>query len=585
MNMKRTILVEAESFDNLGGWVIDQQFMDIMGSAFVLAHGLGEPVEDAQTVVEFPEREKYQVWVRTRDWVAPWNAPGAPGKFQLLVNDKAVDTIFGTEGGEWDWQDGGIIEIGSKNVRLRLHDLTGFEGRCDAIVFSSETDFTPPNSGEELAAFRREALGLSEVPEDVGDFDLVVIGAGIAGICAAVAAARLGLKVALIQDRPVLGGNNSSEIRVWLGGARNCEPWAGVGDIVSELEQERRAHYGPDNIAEIYEDENKRAIIEAEENISPFTCYRANDVETDSNRITAVVAQNIITGSRIRLKGRWFADCTGDGGIGFLAGADYDITLGGHMGRCNLWNVIDTGKPSPFPRCPWAFDLSDKPFPGRSDDTGQFSRSGFLSLGAWFWESGFDHNPITEGEYIRDTNFRAMYGAWDCLKNVDKVYPHHKLNWCSHIAGMRESRRLLGDVILTKEHLLTGHKFPDGCVATGWDIDVHVPHEAYQKGFEGDEFISKALFTKYPRPFWVPYRVLYSRKITNLFMAGRDVSVTHEALGAVRVMRTGGLMGEIVGMAAYLCQKNGIPPRGVYQHYLAELQELMRTGVGRREKR
>jgi len=583
--MKQIIFVEAESFDNLGGWVIDQQFMDIMGSTFLLAHGLGEPVEDAQTVVEFPETGKYQVWVRTRDWVAPWNAPGTPGRFQLFVNDKAVDTVFGTEGSEWHWQDGGIVEIKNKDVKLRLHDLTGFEGRCDAILFSSELDFTPPNSSEELKTFRREALGLSELPENAGDFDLVVVGAGIAGICSAVSASRLGLRVALIQDRPVLGGNNSSEVRVWLGGERNCEPYPGVGDIVSELEQERKAHYGPDNIAEIYEDEKKLAIVEAEEKISLFACYRANDVEISSNQISAVIAQNIVTGQRIRCTGGWFADCTGDGCIGFLAGADYDITLKEHMGRCNLWNIIDTGAPSPFPRCPWAFDLSDKPFPGREDDKGQFSRSGLLSLGAWFWESGFNRDPIIEGEYIRDTNFRAMYGAWDCLKNVDKIYPNHKLNWCSYISGMRESRRLLGDVILTKEHLLTAHKFPDGCVATGWDIDVHVPHEAYQKGFEEDEFISKALFTKYPRPYWVPYRTLYSRNITNLFMAGRDISVTHEALGAVRVMRTGGLMGEIVGMAAYLCKKNDTTPRGVYQHHLEELKKLMKvliTGISGR---
>ena len=580
MNTRQTILIEAENFDDLGGWVVDQQFMDIMGSPFVLAHGLGEPVEDARTLVEFSETGKYRVWARTRDWVAPWNAPGAPGKFQLFVNDEAVDTVFGTEGSEWHWQDGGIVRIEDNNVRLRLHDLTCFDGRCDAIVFSSDLDFTPPDSGEQLAAFRQEALGLPEVPEDAGDFDLVVVGAGIAGICSAVSAARLGLRVALIQDRPMLGGNNSSEVRVWLGGKTNCEPYPRVGDIVSELEQEKKAHYGPDNIAEIYEDEKKLAIVE-EENISLFTCYRVNDIETSSGQITAVTAQNIITGRRIRCTGKWFADCTGDGCVGFLAGADHDMTLKSHMGRCNNWNVIETETPSPFPRCPWAFDLSDKPFPGRGNDEGQFSKRGLLSLGGWYWESGFDHDPINKGEYIRDTNFRAMYGAWDCLKNVDKAYPNHKLNWCSYISGMRESRRLLGDVVLTKEHILTDQEFPDACVATGWNIDLHVPHEAYQKGFEGDEFISVALFTKYPQPFWVPYRVLYSRNITNLFMAGRDVSVTHEALGAVRVMRTCGLMGEIVGMAAYLCKKNDASPRGVYQDHLEDLKALMRKGNGK----
>ena len=581
MNTKYTLLVEAERFDDPGGWVIDQQFMDVMGSPFLLAHGLGEPVQDAETMVDFPASGEYQVWVRTRDWVAPWNAPGAPGRFQLLVNDKPLDTVFGTEGSDWHWQDGGVIRVENTHVKLGLHDLTGFEGRCDAIVFSSDPGSIPPDSGDELADFRRKAAGLSEIPEDAGDFDLVVVGAGIAGICSAVSAARLGLKVAFIQDRPVLGGNNSSEVRVWMGGRTNCEPYPRVGDIVTELEQERRAHYGPDNTADLYEDEKKLAIVEGEQSISLFINFRVNYVEASSDRIMAVVAQNIISGQLIMCTGKWFADCTGDGCVGFLAGADCDITLKGHMGRCNNWNVIDTGKPSPFPRCPWAFDLSDKPFPGREDGEGQFSGKGLLALGGWYWESGFDYDPITEGERIRDNNFRAMYGAWDALKNVDKLYPNHKLNWCAYVSGMRESRRLMGDIILTKEHILSGHEFDDGCVATGWDIDLHLPHEAYQKGFEGDEFISKALFTRYPQPYWVPYRSLYSHNMNNLFMAGRDISVTHEALGAVRVMRTCGLMGEIVGMAAYLCRENETSPRGVYQDHLDELKALMREGVGK----
>lgn len=580
MNTSKIVLIEAESFDNIGGWVIDQQFMDIMGSPFLLAHGMGKSVSDARTAVKFQKTGKYRVWVRTRDWIAPWDVSGTPGKFQLSINGRIIDTIFGTEGKEWHWQDGGVVEIANKDVKLGLHDLTGLEGRCDAILFCADPDFCPPDSGKELEMLRRKALGLPETPEHAGDFDLVVIGAGIAGMCSAIAAARLGLKVAFIHDRPILGGNNSSEVRVWLSGEKNCEPYPRVGDIVAELEQERRAHYGPDNTADLYEDEKKFAVIEAEKSISLFTWFRVNQVEMDADKISAVIAQNVITGQRIRCTGRWFADCTGDGGVGFLAKADHDMTLNQHMGRCNNWNVIETDKPSPFQRCSWAFDLSDKPFPGREGESGQFTYSGIKSLGGWYWESGFDHDPITEGEYIRDTNFRAMYGAWDALKNVDKVYPNHKLNWSAYIAGMRESRRLFGDIILTAEHLFDGVEFPDGCVPTGWDMDLHIPHESYQSGFEGNEFLSKAIFTKYPRPYWIPYRSLYSRNVNNLFMAGRDISVTHEALGAVRVMRTGGMMGEIVGMAAYLCSKNDTNPRGVYQKHLEELKELMKRGVG-----
>jgi len=578
-----TVLIEAEAFDNPGGWVLDQQFMDQMGSPYLLAHGLGAPVEDATTAVEFPATGGYHVWARTRDWVAPWNAPGlanaatAPGKFLLVVDGKPLETVFGTEGAEWHWQDGGIVEIEKRKVPIALHDLTGFEGRCEAIIFSSAPDFTPPNEREALEVFRRKALGLPEEPDDAGEFDLVVVGGGIAGTCAALSAARLGLRVAFIQDRPVLGGNNSSEVRVWLGGETNYAPYPRIGDVVKELDQERRGHPGP---AEIYEDERKESLVETEKNISLFLNCRANAVETESGRIQAVAARHVGTGRRLRFRGGCFADCTGDGAIGFLAGADHEMTPTGHMGPSNLWSVVDTGKPSPFPRCPWAVDLSDKPFPGREGHASGYG-AGLASLGKWYWESGFNRDPIEDAELIRDANLRAMYGAWDCLKNVDCQYPNHRIEWAAYIAGKRESRRLLGDVVLTREDIESGKKHPDGCVPTSWSIDLHLPDKRYVKGFESDPFISKADFGEYKRPYWVPYRCLYSRNVENLFMAGRDISVTHEALGAVRVMRTTGMMGEIVGMAAAICKKHGATPRGVYENHLDELKHLMKRGIGK----
>lgn len=583
------VLVEAEAFSQRGGWVVDPQFMDQMGSPYLLAHGLGRPVADATTEVTLPAAGTYRVWVRTKDWVAQWQAPGAPGRFQLLVDGKPLETIFGTEGAQWHWQDGGALHATGTSVTLALHDLTGFEGRCDAILLSPDPDFVPPNQDPEMAAFRRACLGLPEEPEPAGEFDFVVTGGGIAGTCAAIAAARLGLSVALIQDRPVLGGNNSSEVRVWLQGARNKEPWPRIGDVVAELEQEKRAHYGPSNTADLYEDEKKLALVRAEPNIRLFLEHRANAVETRDGKIRAVIAQEIHSGRRVRIGGSWFADCTGDAAVGALAGADFEIHPQGRMGPCNLWNVcectdtnaINTAtaamtEPQPFPRCPWALDLTDKPFPGRSK-----TKPDTLKLGGWYWESGFDRDPIEEMEYVRDWNFRAMYGAWDAMKNVDRVLPNHRLNWSAYILGKRESRRLLGDVVLTLDDLLTGRQFPDGCAPTGWKVDLHLPDEKYEAGFEGDAFISIAHFTPYPMPFWIPYRCLYSRNVANLFMAGRDVSVTHEALGAVRVMRTGGCMGEVVGMAASLCKKHGAAPRGVYEQHLAELQDLMRRGVGK----
>lgn len=577
------VLVEAEQFDGLGGWVNDPQFMDQMGSPFLLAHGLGVPVEDATTEVELPGAGVYRVWVRTRDWVATWKAAGAPGRFRLWIDGKPLAATFGTEGATWHWQDGGTVRLDGKRAKLALDDLTGFDGRCDAILLTTDHDLVPPDSGSALLEFRRELLGLPVDPVDAGKFDLVVTGGGIAGTCAALAAARLGLEVALIQDRPVLGGNNSSEVRVWLQGARNKHPYPRVGDVVRELEQRRHAHYGPTNTADLYEDDRKLAIVRAEENLTLLLNHRANAVEMDGARIVAVIAQDTISGQRRRFAGRWFADTTGDGCIGVLAGADHEVTLEGHMGRCNLWNVKDTGRPVTFPRCPWALDLSKKPFPGRDREFPGLSRDrrGIEALGGWYWESGFDHDPIAKSEYIRDWNFRAAFGAWDALKNVDGRYPNHKLNWVAHISGKRESRRLLGDVVLTKEDVLGGKEYPDGCVPTGWSIDLHLPDPRYDKGFEGDAFIAKAHFTHYETPYWVPYRCLYSRNVPNLFMAGRDISVTHEALGTVRVMRTGGCMGEIVGMAASLCKEHDADPRAVYEEHLEELRRLMREGTGR----
>src|SRR3954451_16664505 len=148
-----SVLMEAESLKGCGGWVVDQQFMDLMGSPYLLAHGLGEPVPDAVGDVSFPIAGDYRVWVRTRDWVAPWKAPGAPGRFQLLINGQPLAATFGTEGAKWHWQDGGTIQVEAK-AAIALHDLTGFEGRCDAILFCRDAKFIPPDDGPALDALR-----------------------------------------------------------------------------------------------------------------------------------------------------------------------------------------------------------------------------------------------------------------------------------------------------------------------------------------------------------------------------------------------------------------------------------------------
>ena len=185
------------------------------------------------------------------------------------------------------------------------------------------TTLVPPNHDPELAAFRRKLLGYPRTPEPGGEFDLVVVGGGMAGTCASITAARLGLKVALVQDRPVLGGNNSSEVRVWLQGARSKEPWPRIGDVVAELEQAHRAHYGPANTADLYEDEKKLAVARAEPNLRLFLEHRVNGVETDGRQIRAVIAQDVHSGRRVpprgplfrRLHGRRRGGLSGRGGF------------------------------------------------------------------------------------------------------------------------------------------------------------------------------------------------------------------------------------------------------------------------------
>ncbi len=579
----QTILLEAESFEDPGGWVVDQQFMDQMGSPFLLAHGLGVPVKDTVTKVRFPSTGKYRIWVRTRDWVAPWKAPGAPGGFQLLIDGKPIETIFGTEGADWHWQDGGTVEIRNKQATIALHDLTGFEGRCDAVVFSSDANFKTPNDGEGLRSFRRKLLGLPDAPEDAGRYDLVVVGGGIAGTCTAVSAARLGLQVALIQNRPVLGGNNSSEVRVHLNGKINLPPYPALGNVVKELDSGKRGNAQP---ASNYDDKKKLRVVQAEKNIRLFLNTHACKVEKKGNRITAVFAKNIVTGKDLRFAAPLFADCTGDGTIGFLAGADYRMGREGRaqtqeslapeepdkmtMGASVQWYTEKTDGFSAFPDCPWALQFNEE----------SCQR---LTRGDWDWETGLNRSQITEFESIRDHALRAVYGNWAFLKNSsrDKVkYEKLKLSWVAYIAGKRESRRLLGDVILQQQDIQQKKEFPDAFVTTTWTIDLHYPDPKNTKYFPGEEFRSIAKFTRID-PYPIPYRCFYSRNINNLMMAGRCISVTHVALGTVRVMRTCGMMGEVVGMAASLCKKYNTGPRDVYQKHLDELKALAKRGVGK----
>ncbi|MEZ6065619.1 MAG: FAD-dependent oxidoreductase [Planctomycetaceae bacterium] len=419
------------------------------------------------------------------------------------------------------------------------------------------------------------------------------LGGGYSGMGAAISAARAGCKVALIQDRGVLGGNGSSEIRVWAMGNIRRGKYPRIGEIVEEFAD--RATKSPGTYEE-FEDAKKEAIVRAEPNIDLFLHTHAYAVELGNGevntsdelrsglegtskepaaneatqRIVAVKAFNVRTSEELRFSGKLFCDATGHGTIGALAEAAWDMTPEGRMGMSNMWAWDEGDKPVAFPQTPWALQMTMADFPYPRDHHGQ-----------WFWESGYDKDPLMDAEGIRDWNLRAVFGAWNAMKNGDGADKHKTayLTWIAYIGGPRESRRLLGDVLLTQDDIVSKRDYPDGCVPSTWSIDLHYPKQQYAKKFADNPFISVAehgtgVDRNYGYP--VPYRCFYSKNVENLFMAGRCISVTHEALGTVRVMKTCGMMGEVVGKAASICVLRDCLPREVYERYWPEMDQLLR---------
>lgn len=576
-------LVEAESFVRKGGWVVDQQFMDVMGSSYLLAHGMGVAVDDARTEVAVPEKGEYHVYVRTYNWTSPWKRGEGPGKFALSVGGKRLGATLGVEGTEWMWQYAGKVTLRKETVTLKLHDLTGFDGRCDAIYFTTDGHAVPASDAAGLAALRRRLLNLPDEAPSAGRFDLVVAGGGVAGMSAALSAARLGCRVALINDRPVWGGNNSSEVRVHLGGRIEIGPYKALGALQKEFGPSREGNARP---GDFYEDDKKLQVLKNEPNITLFPNFRAFAVSKEGNRIRSVTARHTETGEELLFEAPLFADCTGDGTVGFLAGADYRIGRESRdefgestapetpdslmMGASVQWYSVETEKPSAFPVFEYGMVFDDESCEK-------------VTMGEWTWETGMSADPIGGFERIRDYGLLVVYSNWSYLKNrlADNAdYRRRKLGWVAYVAGKRESRRLLGDYILKEDDLRRHVVHEDGTAAATWSIDLHYPDPENTARFPGKEFKSVARhIVIYPYP--IPYRCFYSRNVDNLFMAGRNVSVTHVALGTVRVMRTTGMMGEVVGMAASLCRKHGVDPRSIYRSHLPELKALMTEGVGR----
>lgn len=577
---RRQVLVEAESFAETGGWKIDQQFMDQMGSPYLIAHGMGVPVEDAVTSVRLPSKGKWQVYARTYNWTSPWYDGEGPGCFRISADGNELETVIGSTGTGWEWQRAGEIDVKEKNIKLCLRDLSGFDGRCDAILLCKDL----PQDSRQCDIVREKLQAKSEHRKNAGSYDLVVAGGGTAGICAAVSAARLGLNVALVHDRPILGGNNSSEIRVHLGGVINCGPYPELGNIVKEFGHSKKGNAMP---AGNYEDWKKDSLIASEPGITLYREFRVVEADMQGRRIKSLTAKNIRTGEMLRFKAPVFADCTGDGNLGALAGADF---------RTGRESRDQTGEPG-------AVEIPDKQVMGSSvqwysEDSGEYSEFPVFEYGKvftdnsvqrvrkgeWTWETGMNRDQIEEAERVRDHGLLVVYSNWSYLKNFssDKdKFANDRLAWVAYIAGKRESRRLLGDVILTQNDILDNVPYSDATAATSWSIDLHYPDPKNSEFFPGEEF--KAVCVQEPIDIYpVPYRCLYSRNVQNLFMAGRDISVTHVALGTVRVMRTTAMLGEVVGMAASICHDEDCTPRQVYIEHLDRLKELMRDGCGRK---
>jgi len=615
------ILIEAEAFQDPGGWKVDTQFIHIMGSPYLLAHGLGKPVAPATTTVTLPAAGRWFVWVRTKNWVpGPWEAPG---RFKLAVNGEELPQVFGAGDGEWSWERGGAVELDSATVSLSLIDLTGFDGRCDAIFFTQDADVVPDNSSEPMTEWRCCCGQVEHLPD--GEYDLVVAGGGIAGCSAAIAAARMGLSVALIHDRSVLGGNASSEVLVGPSGNFVAGRYPDLGDIVKEISPEPDAgEDGRDFF--VRAETQRRQVVEAEPNLDLLLDHYVYDVETGGDLITAVWVMNARGKQRRRLGGRFFVDSTGHGTVGLKAGADHRLEPGDRMGMTNIWKWRWADHDVDFPETPWALQLTEKAFPYPGDgpylnkegkpariqhDHPLFfspAKEGFK--GQWFWESGFDKHPLNDLEAIRDHNMRAAFGAFNAMKNhgayahlyeSDNPHATAELYSMAYIGGPRETLQLLGDVIVSKEDIYGERDFPDACVPATWGIDLHLPLPLWARETPDNPFISRAHFDGWVddtkgkwaesvRPglcgemrakhdpnkgYLFPYRSFYSRNIENLFMAGRDLSCTHEALGTVRVMNTLGMVGVVVGRAAAVACAHDATNRGVYEDHWDELKALL----------
>jgi hypothetical protein len=414
--------------------------------------------------------------------------------------------------------------------------------------------------------------------------DLVVVGGGLAGVCAAITAARAGIDVALVQDRPVLGGNASSEVRLWILGATshmgNNNRWAREGGVIDEILVENM-HRNPEGNP-VLVDALLIDKVAAEPRIRLLLDTAADEVERDpeSGAIRAVRAFSPSNGTRYELSAPLFCDASGDGTIAFLAGAPFRMGAepreefgeglappGGStdmLGHSLYFMTRDTGRPVAFTRPAFAID------PVATIPRWRHFTPKHQGCQFWWIEHGGRLDTVHDTHAIKWELWQIVYGVWDHIKNSGR-FPEAEtltLEWVGMIPGKRESRRFEGDVILTQQDLVERREWPDAVSYGGWAVDLHPPEGVYAAGDGCTQWHMEGVYQ-------IPYRCLYSRTVPNLFLAGRIISASHVAFGSTRVMATGAHTAQAVGIAAAICRADNLVPRDLIEPSRMKLLQQM----------
>lgn len=466
-------------------------------------------------------------------------------------------------------------------TRFAVLAMAGVCAFCaSAEITRSTAEIVAPNPN----VMRTEAN--SPVVKEVAlETDFVVCGGGLSGICAAIAAARHGTKVVLVQDRPVLGGNASSEMRMGIMGAAGDENKE--TGILEEL-QLRNFYYNPLRRYTLWDDVMYAAVVE-ERNITLLLNTSVDGVEMDGGRIAAVKAWNSNAYTRYAIRGKLFADCTGDG-ILRLSGAKFrhgrelpsefgeDFQQGGGdgrtMGNSILLQLRKTKEDHPFHAPAWAYRFKDEDFVNDEQPKEKGKHYSYKRLypnnnNFWWVEFGGNFDTIGDANAIQLELKKIAYGVWDYMKNhPDGRCRGYDLDWIGSLPGKRESVRFVGPKILTQHDVMSGGHFEDVVAYGGWTLDDHHPDAFWKHGHLSEHH-------RCPSPFGIPFDCLYSVNVPNLMFAGRDISVTHMALSATRVMATCAIIGQAVGTAAAIALRDRMDPARVRKERLAELQATL----------